>query len=233
MIKMGESKKYIWILPLIGGILVLIGLLTPVYYFSELGMGEYYWIWGLRYLDAGPYGEHTDWIFELAPKEFTIFLFWQHFVNFLLFLLFSIIILKSAYNAKRDDNLQRFENKWLGMGIAFIILAISFIVEAEIIMNYYFDYYFGMDVSFWDSYDPGFAIIAPFITGALLIVAKIAIKVIGKREEIIMIERDKFQISDSINKGESKRIKYCPQCGQKIMYKQGKFCSSCGYRFGS
>jgi len=129
---MANIKDYIWVFPLVGGILTIVGLLTPVAYLEALGIGEYYWLWGLRYLDAGPYGTFTNWFFELEPKEFTPFLFLDFFVHFVIFLIVALVILTSALKARKEGDIHRFQKIWLSLGIILIIVGIIYLIDTEI-----------------------------------------------------------------------------------------------------
>jgi len=227
---MANIKDYIWVLPLIGGILTLIGLLTPVMYEEVAGMGQYYWLWGLWYLDAGIYGTRTRWVFEMDPKEYSPYIFFNFFIHFIIFLILAIVITVSAVKARKEGGPQRFEKKWLAQGLALIIIAIIYLIDTEILMDWYYDKIGASIDSYWDIFDPGFAIIAPFLSGSLIIAGAGASKYVSKREVIPIKKKSIPTVEPSMTK-EPKGFNYCPECGQRIAYKQSKYCSSCGFEF--
>ncbi|MHA1534792.1 MAG: hypothetical protein ACTSP8_08710 [Promethearchaeota archaeon] len=50
MYKKKEREVYIWIFPLIAGILVILAILTPTAYFSYMGVTWNWWMWNLTTL---------------------------------------------------------------------------------------------------------------------------------------------------------------------------------------
>ncbi|MFX1411724.1 MAG: hypothetical protein ACFFA6_15340, partial [Promethearchaeota archaeon] len=107
-----------------------------------------------------------------------------------------------------------------------------YLIDTEIIMDYYYDKYFGMSgESFWRNYDPGFAIIAPFLSGSLTITGVAVFKYVSKREDVIPFKEKILPIGEPSITEEPKGFHFCPECGAKIMYRKSKFCTNCGYEF--
>jgi len=76
-------------------------------------------------------------------------------------------------------------------------------------------------------------LIAPFIGAALAIIGAIAIRTIEPREDVILVEEKRdFVIKKPIEPINS-QVRYCPECGQKLLYKESKFCINCGFKFHS
>ncbi|MFX1315251.1 MAG: hypothetical protein ACFE9T_05265 [Promethearchaeota archaeon] len=189
MIIIAYLKDYIWLFPLIAGILTIIGLFTPSSYLNLLGIKEYYWMWGLIFLDTGPYGSSTIWFYEIEPTQVTIFIFLQKFIHFIVLFIFASWICITAYKAAKEGDTNKYELFWIILGICLIIMAISYIIEMEIMMNYYFDEFRSLELSYWKTRDPGFAIIAPFISGGLSITGAFLSKYLRKRGFEVIIEK--------------------------------------------
>ncbi|MFX1315561.1 MAG: hypothetical protein ACFE9T_06820 [Promethearchaeota archaeon] len=227
---MVNIKDYIWVFPLVGGILTIVGLLTPVAYVRISNNSQYYWLWGLFFAHIGG-STHTEWIFEMEPKEISPAIFLFFLVNFVVFLIFAIGSIKSAYKAKKEKETKQFEKSWLTQGIGVIVLAILFIIFTEILMSIYYDKIGFPGTSFWENWDPGFAIIAPFISGGLIITGVIMSKYIPKREGVAPIKEKVIPTTKPRIIDHTKSFSYCPECGQTVMYEGCKFCTSCGYEF--
>lgn len=189
MSKISNSKNYIWSFPLLAGILTIIGLFTPSSAFEEYDIN---WMWGLRNTNVFGVDSSFSWIFELPPKDFTIIIFLSKIIPFFIFITISILSIIFALKLRKSDDFRKFERKWLMCGVSFIILGIFYLIEVEILMHHYYKEYFGLDISYWEEYTPGFAIIAPFISGAIIITGIIVNKYIlvpEKRELIIRVTK--------------------------------------------
>lgn len=183
MSKLAESKNYIWSFPLLAGVLTIIGLLTPSSAFEDV---EINWMWGLRYFNLLPVDEGFNWIFELTPKDFTPIIFVCKIIPFIVLLAISIFSIILAIKLRKQGDFQKFERKWLLCGILLIIVAIVYLIEIEVLMRFYYDEYFGLDMGYWENYTPGFAIVAPFISGVVILVGFYVNKfVLPKKEEMI------------------------------------------------
>jgi len=149
MNKISNSKNYIWSFPLLAGIVTIIGLLTPS---SALGEVEINWMWGLRYLNLFPVDTSFNWIFELAPKDFTPIIFICKIIPFFILLTISILSIIYALKLRKAGDFRNFERKWLLCGVFFIIVGIVYLIEIEILMHYFFQEYSGLDISYWENY---------------------------------------------------------------------------------
>ncbi len=189
MNKISNSKNYIWSFPLLAGIVTIIGLLTPS---SALEEVEIHWMWGLRYLNLFPVDTSFNWIFELAPKDFTPIIFICKIIPFFILLIIAILSIIFALKLRKRGDFQDFERKWLLCGISFIIIGIFYLIEIEILMHYYYEEFFGLDISYWENYTPGFAVIAPFISGAVILIGFVVNKYVlvpEKRDLIIRVTK--------------------------------------------
>ena len=161
---MVDIKDYLWFFPLLAGILMIIGLLTPF----SMRSGEYIWLWGLRYYGIGT-KPFFEWIFKLQPLQFTPIIFINNLIFFLALLIISIGSIIYSLKAKRREEAKKFERNLFLWGILFIVLIIVYLIEFEFLMRYYYKEELSLDASFWDFYYPGFAIIAPFLSGSIII----------------------------------------------------------------
>jgi hypothetical protein len=122
------------------------------------------------------------------------------------------------------------------MGLLLIMASIIYIIAIDITMMNYAKYQIeeiygyvppGMP-DFWDVYEPSFAIIGPFIGAGLSIIGSIASKSIQRREVDILVRESKEPIIKTPIGEISRRIKFCSECGNQLLYEGGQFCSHCG-----
>lgn len=188
MNKLTENKNYVWSFPLLAGILTIIGLLSPSSAFEDI---EINWMWGLRYFNLLPIDEGFNWIFELVPNDFAPIIFICKIIPFIVLLCISILSIFLSIKLRREGAFQRSEKKWLICGIFFIVLGIIYLVEIEVLMRFYYDEYFGLDISFWENHTPGFAVIAPFVSGIVVLIGFYLNKYIfpKKKDMIIRVRK--------------------------------------------
>ncbi len=245
MNKIADIKDYIWTIPLIGGILLLISFFTPSAYATQMGISEYQWMWGLFHVDIYGYSPETDFFFNEEPIKYMIPIFLSGIFSAIIILITSIMLITSANSIRKGrKNSKEFENMWLGMGILIFIAAIIYMIGIHITTRNYLKWVIsqlpsdGYIISdYWDVYEPGFGIIAPFLTGVLAIVGGIISKYVSKRK-IIPIKEKVIPIKEkaipTVEPSITKKLQvfnYCPECGQRITYKQSKYCPSCGFEF--
>ncbi len=163
---MVEIKNYIWIIPLIGGIIILIALVTPAAYNYDYSGFYYIWSWGLfAYEDRRPFVDYFG-------KNNKFIGFNDNFVILItsicssLFVLFcALIIIKSAIKYKKDTQEER---KTLEKCLVPSTILISFsVVMVSLIEILFINCY---ERSFWGSYFPGFGTIGMFIGAVLTII---------------------------------------------------------------
>jgi len=232
-----DYRNYIWGLPIIGGVLVLISFFTPAAFANSFGIQEHYWMWGLSYQSIPGYMSRLIFIPLQEPSQFMLPVFLIGIIPAILIFICSIKFVASGNAVRRGRrSIKNLENLWIGLGIMLILAAIIYMIGIDITITNYLKYqleqFYGFIPqipSFWSVYSPGFALIASFIGGALAIISGVVSKMIKPREEPIRNgELKKFITKLPVESIEG-QVNYCPECGQELLYKKGKFCVKCGF----
>ena len=193
-------QKYTWLFPFIGGIITIIGVLTPVasfYSFFQL------WMWGL--IVIRDYGISVQFITNPIIISIGI-------VSSIVLMIFSLFLISTGYLYKKG----KFENYkiskfWITSGIIILIATIIPLVALDFYAYEPF-YIYGI----WTFCDPGFGAFGPIIGAVLAIVigSMVLKSKVGRRETPI-------PISTMAPKD------VCPHCGKPVSL-NASFCSSCG-----
>jgi len=212
---------------------------TPAHYFNEFGLDANYWMWGLYHLSAPGYGSETIFMFteEFGPSQYTMPIFLSGIIPAVIILISSIMLIASS-NAVRTGrrDIKNVENGWIGMGFMMIVASIIYIIAIDItwmnLTEYVYEQEYGPmppgSPGFWDIFNPGFAVIAPFIGAGLSIAGSIASKTIKPREVSIFVGEKKGIITKKPIGEISHQINFCSECGHQLLYSGTKFCSHCG-----
>ncbi|MHA1292872.1 MAG: hypothetical protein ACTSQJ_09420 [Promethearchaeota archaeon] len=226
---MREYKDYIWIFPYIGGIFCIIAVLTPAAYLNIFGMSSNIWMWGL-----------TIGIFSIMWGNFysEIFGLICGIICSIVIFTCGVLIIKSANKVrlgKKEFN--RYQKKWLLLGIYSILAVIVWIIIIDLSFQMYINnlygsyYYYGsFNFSFWSFFSPGFGVIGVFIGGGLTIVGSVLTKSVHKKKHLSSkLRKRSYDIKDKrISK---QTFNFCPICGEKKISMDSKYCSECGYNF--
>ncbi len=140
---MDKNRDHIWSFPLIGGILSLIGLFTP----ASIFVGNFNWMWGFSFFDGSPP------LFLWSLLQFLL-----HLTPLIIILVSSIFAIVLSFLIRKNGDIQRFQKLIFINGGLFIFGSFT-----------YFFTSFSLIWPFWQFYLPGFAMIAPLISGAILI----------------------------------------------------------------
>jgi len=181
------KSKNIWILPFLGGLLSLIILIIPTasYYFSNESyeFTQNFWMWGFFYA--------RYYFFEYFKTE--TFLGVPIFVPeiFIPGLIATIFILTSAGSCiktalrfrKGERYFSEIKKTWIITGILYIISPIIYVVGMQIGFSLYQQRFGGSLLNFWQNHIPNFGLIAPFISGLLVIVGVILGTVFIRKED--------------------------------------------------
>lgn len=229
---MAEIRRYVWLFPFFGSILLAIGLFTPAAALPVGSMTELFWMHGFYLVLGGGYPD-PGFITDL-PGLMTIGISCM-----ILILICTILMFVSSLNHRGVAA----PGSWLALGVLLIGGTIFFIGGAEAAFRIHgiidYDIY---DLSFWEHRTPGFAVIAPFIGGGLSILGYIIskatinggveIRPISKEptpevKEITPVEKEIATPTTPSGEG----FRFCPECGQEISSPDDKFCLSCGFEF--
>ncbi len=192
-------KQYIWLFPLLSGIIGIIGIITPVASFYG-----YFniWLWGLIEI-----GVNYDFIMDPFILYFGI-------INAIVIGIFSIFYIISGYMYNKGH----FTNRKIG--ISWIITGISMIIPLIIYMvlldhyNHGGLFFFGI----WEFFNAGFGVIGPILESILIFGTGIA---------VLQIERKYREKHPTIKLPKHIPQKMCPHCGKPISI-NAQFCSKCG-----
>jgi len=210
-----------------------------------MGIAEYFWMWGLYHSDITNYGSDTLLLPLEEPTQYMMPIFLSGIFSAIIIFLCSIVSMALANSLKRSrKDFKNVGTKSIGIGILMLVASIIYIIAISITMTNYFEYiiseWYGgylppnlIIPDFWDVYKPGFAIIMPFIGATFTIIAGIVSIAVKPREDVILVEEKRdFAIKKPIEPINS-QVRYCPECGQKLLYKESKFCINCGFKFQS
>ncbi len=168
---MTKIKKYYWLLPLIGGIISIIGIFIPTWY-SITVYSENIWMWGL--IERITVGE-----FDFLHAELLI----PGLITTVLILMSSIAIIIFTWFMFKGKKIHTNAAKLLIItGFFELCIVIIYIVAITTIFYSYTQSIGYPEHDFWRVYNFHFGMIAPFIGAALSIVGGI-IGVLNKRNE--------------------------------------------------
>lgn len=154
---MSETRNFIWLIPLIGGVLSLFGLLIPTWYSPPIWV-EYWWLIGLIHHVTG--GD----VIEFGPLEISL----PSLIAFVLISLSSvIIILNSLFKFRGKTLWANSEKLWIYMAIIEIGATMFYIISVQI------GFFIHTSLVFWDIYRIQFGLIVPFIGAGLTLIGVI------------------------------------------------------------
>ena len=224
---MGKLKDYIWIVPLIGGILTLGAFFAPALYMTESNESIYLWMWALVSIQYESYygGTERDVVFSRNPDILTPSII----CSFIIILCILTLIISSFLYRKRMRNSKVNPIVGLGASICIIGFNIAWIVIIEAVMSSYLS-------NFWSYMNPGFGVIGMFIGPVLSIIgyggAIIGVK--QKREIIHPLQERRVvtEVHDptTATTPQISKFKFCSECGTKLSKVNQKFCMECGTR---
>ncbi len=162
-----KIKNFIWILPLIGGLLTLIAIFTPAAYNFESSGHLIFWMWGW-------YDRLGIWDYCMVKGLISdpLILNIGTICTVLIIVVASIFVVNSISAALIFRKGNRFTKivlwVWFLSGILFIIAPIFWMAMVQIFPPFS-PIPVGSDppLNFWRIFFPGWAIIAPILTGAL------------------------------------------------------------------
>jgi len=223
-----ETKNYIWVIPLIAGVLVILAILTPTAYFSQMGVSWNWWMWDLTTMGVTGYDSVSLFISDvdfIIPSIVT--------TGVALFSAVNLLILFSS-TRKRNLATKNFGLKSIISAVLLIGVSIYYIMAMDIA------FYGGLMIEgttfpagyhFWEVFSPGFGIIALFLSAVLSFIGVGLFQYYSKRKDAIVPQRmDIIPEYTPVSKTMGS-LNYCPECGHKNLLTGAKFCTDCGFKF--
>ncbi|MBY9019871.1 MAG: hypothetical protein KGD67_02355 [Candidatus Lokiarchaeota archaeon] len=166
---MSIIKKYYWLIPIVGGIISLIGMTVPIWYSTTVWV-EYVWIIGIIHHVTG--GNVLDW----APIE----MLFPSIITTILISLSSVMVITSAiFKYRKKKFLGNTENLWIIMAI----------LKLSAIIGYFFGiqygFYLNTEIHFWTIYGVQIGFFMPLVGMGLSIIGAIIGKLIDRNSPII------------------------------------------------
>jgi len=162
-----KVKSFIWILPLIGGLLTLKAIFTPATYYFEGSSRLIFWMWGwYDRIGIWSYGLSKGFISDPLILNIGTICTVLIIVGASIFIVNSI---SAAFISRKGKGFTKIVLWiWFLCGILLIIAPIFWMAMVQIFPPFS-PFPVGSDApfSFWSVVFPGCAIIAPIITGAL------------------------------------------------------------------
>ena len=195
-------KRYTWIFPFCSGIIIIIGVLTPVA-FSDSFFSV--WIWGLIYtrLPDSKFEFMSENVFFITGISVAIII-----TAFALVLIITGYLYRRGYYSDKDLG-----KIWAASGILILAAIIVSLVSLEF---YTYDGFFTYGI--WAYLDPGFGAIGPIIGSITAIGTGIFVSMTEKE---VRLKKKSRMITAMAPKN------LCPHCGKPISL-NASFCSKCG-----
>lgn len=157
-----DFRDFIWVFPLIGGIITLISLFTPAAFVFRMWDFVFFWMWGLLVIhyssiELGTFNSITfnDNMLILIPS----------IISSIVIFISVIILFVSSYFCRRERNEQNIiKSRGLGPSILIIVSTILWMITIEIA-------FIGpVSISFWNTYNSGFGVIGMFLGAIVAII---------------------------------------------------------------
>ena len=227
---MADIKDYLWVFPIIGAVLGIITFLAPAADWTMSAYGYsidwYCWIWGLSSFAASTgYGSTSELGLITDNVVLTVSI-----ISTIIIAIGVVALIIGGGISKRSTQYNM--NVIIMSSIGALLLLIG-----PIIWLIGADWPTVGDITsppgedFWDWFNVNFGIITPFIGAVIAVPGIIGHWYVFKYEGGIREPRKEIIGEKAIPMKPSPALSFCPECGQKIMYKESKHCSSCGYEF--
>ncbi|MFX0026375.1 MAG: zinc ribbon domain-containing protein [Candidatus Hermodarchaeota archaeon] len=240
---MAETRKHIWIIPLITGILVLFAvLITPAAYMAipYYSISANLWLWGLY--SPPPYGGWWN-NGDFVPSPLVMI---PSIVTTALIILSGTLLIIFAIVGKKRSRLSGIRNISIVSGILILASEIIWLILVPLFFpmeHYWPPLPLGVVLTFWRLSYPyygigisihrvGFGIIGGFIAAVLSFLGVgLAHYYSKQRPEIISKPIEPTLISEEKTPVAKTELLFCTECGAKIEDPNMKFCGNCGHEF--
>jgi len=239
---MVDIKKYVWVIPVITGIIAIISLLTPVASANFIGAASAnLWIWDLYEFNIIGVYVGTDFI--SVPMVMIPSLIATSLVA-----IGAVGSLATGIILRKNGELRKYIIPSALMGILFIVGELVWIILVP--LNFPVETYFGFiigslppgySITFWNInfmgvtvplHSIGFGFIGGFLASGLAFGGAIAARYYSKEREVII--PDKKEITPptkELTSSKTPELKFCPECGAEIEDPDIIFCGKCGFEF--
>jgi hypothetical protein len=237
---MVEIRQYIWVFPVVAGVLAIVSLITPAVSMNVVGMlAANLWFWDLYTYSYSGVFSGTEFITEPTVMA-------TNFIITGILATVGILLLAIGVRSKDELDLRKIKTPLIAFGVLFIISEILWLIIVPMFfpMVYYWDSVLGMGGTYtfwkWDLgmgmtynlHTVGFGIIGGFLGAGVAFGGAGAAHYYSKERELKIPE--KKEITSPVEKAppsEKAKFEFCPECGAKIEEDEIKFCGKCGFEF--
>ena len=237
---MADMKNYVWVFPIIAGILAFISLIAPAVSMNFLGIViANFWFWDLYIYSftGGPVFSGMEFVTEPITMV-------TNFITTGLLAIGGILLLIIGIMSKKRLALSKIKTPLILIGLVFIITEILWLIVVPIFfpMAYYWDVVLGpLPYNFWrwtfgffsyPLHNPGFGVIGGFIAAALSFGGAGAAYHYSKEKTREIPKKEKIKTpTPKPSSTEALKLNKCPECGAEIIDPEIKYCGNCGYEF--
>ncbi len=236
---MADVKRFIWLIPLIGGILAIIATIaTPAVSMNFMGMArDNLWMWGFYTLEAAMPGPES--VAHFIPNLLGLII---SIVVTALIVVSGILLILFAVLSRKGSRLKLVRNMSIIAGVLIIAGEILWLIMVP--ANFPYDQYgfwSGYPGDFWkycygpiclNMHNVGFGIIGGFMAAGLAFLA-VGMATYYSKERTEKVTKVKEPILPSEEKSTVTKTEllFCSECGSKIEDPNLKVCTNCGHKF--
>ena len=196
---MTEVKKYIWVFPVIVGILAIVSLLTPVASMDYMGMGMLtadLWMWDLYTYNFNMVLVGTEFVTELMVMIPSL-------ITTSLIAIGGAVSLVCGLRLRRNGDIRKIIAPSALMGILFIVGELLWLILVP--ANFPMETFFGPlppEITFWNissmgitipMHTMGFGVIGGFLAAILAFIAAGVARYYSKEREVIVPEKKEIE----------------------------------------
>lgn len=169
-----EIKEYLWLIPLVGAIIIVIGFFTPAAVMNFFGIKGNFWMWG--YYTISGWGVNQSGFFDLdllgTGNNIGMQMMAVSIISVILIIIGMIGSLVAIYLVK----INKFpNNEIIGILMGAMALVGAIIWAAGMNIEIVPSSQFWDATYFWDISEMGFGVIGPIIGGIIVIIGNLII----------------------------------------------------------